>query len=136
MRAAPAISIDDALTDRNLLGAALDDLESWSTWRVILKAAFGEPLTADELTLFKTLSGGREPPAGRVAELWVIAGRRGGKTRTAGAVGVYLASFQHAQAGTRRDGNGSACSRHRRRKPKRRLITRRVSSMPRPCCSN
>lgn len=93
MRAAPAISIDDALTDRNLLGAALDELESWSTWRVILKAAFGEPLTADELTLFKTLAGGRSAPAERVSELWVIAGRRGGKTRTAGAVGVYLASF-------------------------------------------
>jgi hypothetical protein len=38
MRAAPAISIDDALTDRNLLGAALDDLGSWSTWRVGLLA--------------------------------------------------------------------------------------------------
>lgn len=93
MRAAPAISIGDALTDRNLLGAALDDLGSWSTWRVILKAAFGEPLTADELILFKTLAGSREPPPGRVGELWVIAGRRGGKTRAAGAVGVYVGAF-------------------------------------------
>lgn len=89
----PSIRIDDALTDRNLLGAALDDLETWSTWRVILKAAFAEPLTGDELSLFKTLAGGREPPAERVSELWVIAGRRGGKTRTAGAIGAYLAAF-------------------------------------------
>ena len=99
MRAVPAISIDDALTDRQLLGAALEDLGSWSTWRVILKAAFGEPLTDDELSLFKTLAGGRAAPAARVSELWVIAGRRGGKTRTAGAVGTYLAAFnQHKLA--------------------------------------
>lgn len=93
MRAASTIGIDRALSDRNLLGAALDDLETWSTWRVILKAAFGEALTSEELVLFKAVSGGREAPAGRVAELWVIAGRRGGKTRTAGAVGSYLAAF-------------------------------------------
>jgi hypothetical protein len=92
-RLAPAISIDDALKDRNLLGAALDDLGSWATWRVILKAAFGEPLAPDELELFRTLAGGRSAPAERVSELWVIAGRRGGKTRTAGAVGSYLAAF-------------------------------------------
>jgi hypothetical protein len=92
-RPTPAISIDDALTDRNLLGAALDNLDSWSTWRAILKAAFAEPLTDDELSLFKTIAGGRSAPAERVSELWVIAGRRGGKTRTAGAVGSYLAAF-------------------------------------------
>jgi hypothetical protein len=72
MRVAPKISIDDALTDRQLLGAALEDLDSWSTWRVILKAAFGEPLTDDELSLFKTLAGGRSAPAERVSELWVV----------------------------------------------------------------
>jgi hypothetical protein len=98
-RAVPRISIDDALSDPELLGAALGDLESWSTWRVILKAAFAEPLDADELALFKTLSGGREVPAEQVSELWVVAGRRGGKTRAAGAVCVHLAAFnQHKLA--------------------------------------
>lgn len=93
MRAPPTVSITQALTDRQLLGAALGDLDTWATWRVILKAAFAEPLTANELILFKELAGGREPPAERVAELWVIAGRRGGKSRTAGAVCAYLAAF-------------------------------------------
>ena len=87
------ISINDALTDRNLLGAALGDLDSWATWRVILKAAFAEPMSADELIIFKELAGGREPPASRVPELWVQAGRRSGKTRTAGAICAYLAAF-------------------------------------------
>ena len=87
------ISINHALTDRNLLGAALGDLDSWATWRVILKAAFAEPMSADELIIFKELAGGREPPTSRVPELVIQAGRRGGKTRTAGAICAYLAAF-------------------------------------------
>src|ERR1035437_4882057 len=93
MRQAPAISITDALRDRNLLGAGLGDPQSWATWLVILKAAFAEPLNPDELITFKEIAGDREPPTERVAELWVIAGRRGGKSRTAGAVCAYLAAF-------------------------------------------
>jgi hypothetical protein len=89
----PAISITNALLDRNLLGAAIREQDSWATWRIILKAAFAEPLTADELITFKDIAGDREPPTDRVAELWVIAGRRGGKSRTAGAVCAYLAAF-------------------------------------------
>ena len=47
MRQAPAISITDALLDRNLLGAGLGDPQSWATWLVILKAAFAEPFSAE-----------------------------------------------------------------------------------------
>jgi hypothetical protein len=43
-KAALLMSIDEALTDPNLLGAALGDIESWQAWRVILKAAFALPL--------------------------------------------------------------------------------------------
>lgn len=86
--------IDTAISDPNLLGAALGDLTPWRAWRIILKAAFALPLAADELELFKVMAGGREPPRGRVSELWVIAGRRGGKTRMAAAVSAYLAGFQ------------------------------------------
>jgi hypothetical protein len=91
--ALPTISIDAALCDPNLLGAALGDLESWATWRVILKAAFALPLETAERAVFASIAGGREPPKERVAELWVIAGRRGGKSRMAGAVCAYLAAF-------------------------------------------
>jgi len=134
MRAVPAISIDDALTDRQLLGAALEDLDSWSTWRVILKAAFGEPLTDDELSLFKTLAGGRAAPAERVSELWVIAGRRGGKTRTAGAVGSYLAAFnQHKLAAGE---TGTVLLLAASKAQAKATITLPGSSQPLPCSSS
>lgn len=86
-------SIDRALADPQLLGASLGDLAPWRAWRVILKAAFALPLDDEDRALFDELAGGREPPAGRVSELWVIAGRRGGKSRMAAAVATYLGAF-------------------------------------------
>jgi hypothetical protein len=72
-------TIDEALSDPMLLGAAFDDgLATWATWRVILRAAFGLPLDDEQRAIFATIAGGREPPTERVAVLWVVAGRRGG----------------------------------------------------------
>src|SRR5262245_17655215 len=85
------ISIDAALADPHLLGAALGDLRSWSGWQSVLKAAFALPMGDREQELFRSLAGGRSPPAARVSELWCVVGRRGGKSRIAAAVGVYLA---------------------------------------------
>ena len=39
-----AITIDAALADENLLGAALGPVAPWSTWLAVLRAAFGEKL--------------------------------------------------------------------------------------------
>jgi hypothetical protein len=75
-------TIDEALSDPNVLGIALGDLETWRTWRVILKAAFGLPLDADELVIFKTVAGDRQPPTQRVAEL--SPGRRGANRASLG----------------------------------------------------
>ena len=86
-------TIDEALADRNLLGAALGDLSSWATWRVILKAAFALPLDDGERAIFHEISGGREPPTRRVHELWAAAGRRGGKSRMCGAIAAYAGAF-------------------------------------------
>ncbi|MFB9979450.1 terminase [Mesorhizobium kowhaii] len=85
--------IDTAISDPKLLGAALGDITPWQTWRTILKAAFGMALTTSEAAVFDRLSGGRRAPTKRVQELWVIAGRRGGKSRMAAAVSAYLAAF-------------------------------------------
>jgi Terminase large subunit, ATPase domain len=98
----PAIPITAALTDPNLLGAALgSDLRSWRTWIVVLKAAFGEPLSEEDRQVFDEVSGNRAPPGQRVRELWCIVGRRGGKSRQAAAVAVFQAVFvqHHLAAG-------------------------------------
>ena len=47
------LTIEQALRDTNLLGAALGNLHSWSSWLTVLKAAFGQELTEQELTTFQ-----------------------------------------------------------------------------------
>ena len=91
--AARIISIDSALRDHNLLGATLGDTVPWSTWLAVMRAAFGLQLTDEERALFVTIAGERAPPSKRVRELWAVVGRRGGKSRIAGALAVFLACF-------------------------------------------
>jgi terminase large subunit-like protein len=87
------MTIDRALADRRLLGAALDDLATWRVWFVILRAAFGLGLSAEELALFHSVAGDRPPPPRRVRELWVVAGRRSGKSRVAAGLACFIALF-------------------------------------------
>ncbi len=86
-------SIDTAFSDTNLLAAALGKPETWATWRIILKAAFGLTLDPDEAKAFAEVAGNRSPPTQRVRELWAIVGRRGGKSRIAAALAVFIACF-------------------------------------------
>jgi hypothetical protein len=86
-------AIDEALRDESLLGAALGDPKTWTTWLAVLCAAFGLPLDAEQLEIFFAVAGGRAPPTQRVRELWAIIGRRAGKSRVAAAIAVFLAIF-------------------------------------------
>jgi hypothetical protein len=87
------IAIDKAMGDPRLFGAQLGDLSTWSTWMAILKAAFVLPLTPEELEIFNAISGGRRLPKKRLRELWVLAGRRSGKSRMAALLAVYFGLF-------------------------------------------
>jgi hypothetical protein len=86
---APTIGIGTALADPHLLGSAFTG-PSWDRWRAVLKAAFAEPLDADELALFREVAE-RDPPLHRVREFWVIAGRRAGKDSVASAIATVAA---------------------------------------------
>jgi hypothetical protein len=92
------LAIDRALLDPKLLGAALGDASTWSVWITILRAAFGLKLSEEELKVFAHVAGDRTPPTKRVRELWCVAGRRGGKSRMAAALAVYIACFVRHKA--------------------------------------
>jgi hypothetical protein len=94
MTAPNIVTIDQALIDRKLLGAALGELSTWQNWRSILKSIFALPLGAGERELFGRIAGGRQPPSRPCKEAWIVAGRRSGKSRMAALVGVYLATFR------------------------------------------
>jgi len=87
------ITMRRALSDANLLGSLLTG-GSWKAWRVLLIAAMGEVLDADERALFSKLTGGRErEPGQRVEELIGIIGRRGGKSRAISVLAAYIAGL-------------------------------------------
>jgi hypothetical protein len=93
-------NIDQAILEPTLLGAAFGgDVASWSTWRAVLKAAWGIELSRHEAKAFAAVAGSRKPPQQRVRELWAVVRRRGGKSRIAALIVCYVALFvQHRLA--------------------------------------
>jgi hypothetical protein len=58
-------TVNDTTILSTLDGPLGDSFEgaSWDNWRTILKAAYGMPLTDNELGFFYQLAGDREPPS-------------------------------------------------------------------------
>jgi hypothetical protein len=88
----PRSTIRQALYDQQLLGGVLAG-DSWRVWRALLIAAMGEELNDDERAIFQSVTGRPKEPLERIEELWVVVGRRGGKTRTAALLAVYMAAL-------------------------------------------
>lgn len=82
----------DALEHPDVFGSVLAG-ESWAAWRVLLIAAMGEDLTAEERATFEALTERRQEPGERCEEFWAVVGRRGGKTRAIAVLGSYIAAL-------------------------------------------
>jgi hypothetical protein len=85
-------SLREALNDPRLLGKALEG-DSWSTWRTLLLASMGEPLSNDELAVFRAVTGRAQAPTEPCEELVAVIGRRGGKSRAVAVLAAYLATL-------------------------------------------
>lgn len=68
--------------------------ESRQAWHVFLKAAFGEPLDAGELALYTQCTGRTKEFVQAVRELWLICGRRAGKSEIVAFLAVFLSCFR------------------------------------------
>ncbi len=87
------MNIIEAMGDRRLFGPMFE-CESWDAWRVFLAALFGLKLSAEGLEVYRRHTGRETQHAGPHQEAWVIAGRRGGKSRIAALVATYVALFR------------------------------------------
>src|SRR5205814_5501723 len=67
---------------------------SWAAWRVALKAIFGIAMTAAEVEVYQRHTGRQSAPTRAAHEGWFVVGRRGGKSRVAALIAVYLACFR------------------------------------------
>ncbi|MFC1777028.1 hypothetical protein ACFL3I_06780 [Pseudomonadota bacterium] len=87
-----AITIRDLLTDPALLGGQFAG-PTWATWRVLLSGFYGLALTETERGIFETLTKRAESPKVACSELWMVIGRRGGKSQMAALLAVFEACF-------------------------------------------
>jgi hypothetical protein len=87
-----ATSMRRALADWQLLGAAMPG-DSWLPWRGILIAGNGERLTDEERIVYTKLTGRAHEPLEPCEETFVVAGRRGGKSRAAAVKAIYASCF-------------------------------------------
>ena len=88
------MTILDALRDPQLFRPWFRDLETWRAWQAVLAAIFALPMEPADLELFRRHTGRSEPPSAPVREAWLVVGRRGGKSRIAALVAVFLAAFR------------------------------------------
>jgi Terminase large subunit, ATPase domain len=89
------INIIDAIRNRRLFGSLprFKNLETWTSWLVVLKAIFGLPMTADDLVIFNRHTGRTSPPQGGSKETYLIIGRRGGKSFISALITCFIACF-------------------------------------------
>jgi hypothetical protein len=92
-RPASTPTILSAMSDPSLFGPAFRG-PSWQAWHAFLATLFALPMTDAQRTLAQRCTGRTVLPEHPAREAWVIAGRRGGKSRIAALVAVYLASFR------------------------------------------
>jgi hypothetical protein len=86
------MNILEAMGDPNLFGPWFEG-ESWGGWECVLRAAYALPMTDGQKAFFRTIAGERKPPARRVKELWIVAGRRAGKDSVASLIGAFTAAL-------------------------------------------
>ncbi len=89
------VTLLDAIRDPALFGGRFDG-PSWAPWRCCAAALFGltADLSADDRQVIQRCLGRTRLPTEPAQEAWLIIGRRGGKSRFAALVAVFLACFR------------------------------------------
>ena len=90
------LNIVEAIEDKRLFGAlpAFKELKSWKNWFVCLKTIFCLPMIQEEMDIYRQFTGREKPPTEPFKEVFLIIGRRGGKSFVSALIAVYLAIFK------------------------------------------
>jgi hypothetical protein len=88
------MTIIDAISDEHLLKPLFKNLSTWKAWICALKCIFGLPLNDEELALYQKCTGREKPPTKPFKEIYLIVGRRGGKSFVVSAIAVFLSIFK------------------------------------------
>ncbi|WP_377894205.1 terminase large subunit domain-containing protein [Alteromonas sp. R78001] len=88
------MNIIDTMTDPQLFAEQFDS-ECWDNWRVLLKAFYALPLEESDFPVYEQLTQRKNAPVQPFKELFLIIGRRGGKSQNAALIAVYEAFFNN-----------------------------------------
>ena len=83
-----------ATRDRKLFGPWFRKPDTWASWFAFLAALFALPMTPVQLATYQACTGRTAPPASAINEVWLICGRRAGKSFMLALIAVYLATFK------------------------------------------
>jgi len=87
------LTILDATRDQALFGPWFQG-KSWDAWKAFLAALFGLPINRAVLEICQQHTRRTSAPELPTREAWLVVGRRGGKSRIAALVAVFLACFR------------------------------------------
>ncbi len=88
------MDIIQAINDSSLFKSLFRNLETWKAWICALRVIFGLPLSDEELALYQRCSGRQNPPTKSFKEIYLIVGRRGGKSFIVSIIAVFLSIFK------------------------------------------
>lgn len=86
-------TILDALAAPELFKPFFKDVETWAVWFAIIAAIFALPMTDEQLRHYRHVTGRTEPPTEIAKQVYLVIGRRGGKSRILALIAVWLACF-------------------------------------------
>lgn len=86
------VTIRDLMEDENLFGSQFGG-ESFAAWRALLSAFYGLELSDDERATLEAITGRDSLPESAFAALWLVMGRRGGKSLASALIALYQAAF-------------------------------------------
>ena len=87
------LTLLDAFSDPKLFAKFFSDPESWIAWTALIAAAFGLPMNAEQLAIYRKCTGRTDPPVKQMRELVLVVGRRGGKSRVLALIATWLSVF-------------------------------------------
>lgn len=88
-------NIIEAVNDEHLFRPIFKDLSTWSNWLTCLKTIFAIPFeNSEELAIYQAHTGRKNPPEKPFSEIFLVIGRRGGKSRIASVVATFLACLR------------------------------------------
>lgn len=91
-------TINEAIEDKNLFGPLFKNPNTWTNWKAALKAFFGLPMNKEELAVYQRYTARKSAPENQFKEIFVIAGRRAGKSFISAIIACYLALFRDWRA--------------------------------------